>query len=207
MEFANSIVLKRWGGRKVTVKVYFTNGKAEEYPNAHIYWEWGDDEERTDSGFRINSMDRNFSTAVAFVYPSDYTKIEITSEKCDKVFKSPPVEGLISGKLYRIFAEISLERKRQNEKWGEQNHPMTINIEAPGLFRILADKKKYDNQTDGSEGKAMWANILLEEVYEAFAETDLEKQRAEMIQVAAVAVQIIEYLDRRMEAANAAKKA
>jgi hypothetical protein len=37
----------------------------------------------------------------------------------------------------------------------------------------------------------------LEEVCETFLETEPEKQREEMIQVAAVAVQIIEYLDRR----------
>jgi hypothetical protein len=127
-------------------------------------------------------------------------EIEITSEEWDGVFKRPPRESGISGKLYRIFSEISRECKRQDEKWGEQNHPMTRSIEAPGLFRILADKKKYENQTNDSEGNAMWANILLEEVYEAFAETEPEKQREEMIQTAAVAVQIIECLNRRMEA-------
>jgi hypothetical protein len=40
----------------------------------------------------------------------------------------------------------------------------------------------------------------MEEVCEAFAETEPEKQREEMVQVAAVAVQIIECLDRQMEA-------
>jgi hypothetical protein len=39
----------------------------------------------------------------------------------------------------------------------------------------------------------------MEEVYEAFSETDTAKQREEMIQVAAAAVQIIKCLDRRME--------
>jgi hypothetical protein len=46
----------------------------------------------------------------------------------------------------------------------------------------------------------------MEEVYEAFAETEPENQREEMIQVAAVAVQIIEYLDRCKEEADVSKK-
>jgi hypothetical protein len=47
------------------------------------------------------------------------------------------------------------------------------------------------------EGRATWAHILLEEVFEAFTETAPAKQREEMVQVAAVAVAIIEYLDRK----------
>jgi SpoVK/Ycf46/Vps4 family AAA+-type ATPase len=50
------------------------------------------------------------------------------------------------------------------------------------------------------EGEISWSNILMEEVYEAFAETGPEKQREELVQVAAVAVEIIEYLDRKKEA-------
>ncbi|MDR0731531.1 MAG: hypothetical protein LBF63_07675 [Treponema sp.] len=53
---------------------------------------------------------------------------------------------------------------------------------------------------DEPERPCCWSNILMEEVCEAFAETEPEKQREEMVQVAAVAVQIIECLDRQMEA-------
>lgn len=42
-----------------------------------------------------------------------------------------------------------------------------------------------------------WRHILDEEVAEALAETDPERLRAELVQVAAVAVQWIEALDRR----------
>jgi hypothetical protein len=42
----------------------------------------------------------------------------------------------------------------------------------------------------------------MEEVLEAFLETSPEKQREEMIQVAAVAVAIIERLDRQIEGEN-----
>jgi hypothetical protein len=63
---------------------------------------------------------------------------------------------------------------------------------------MACEKKKVVDREAGA-GNSNWANILLEEVYEAFAETDPEKQREEMIQVAAVAVQIIEFLDKNME--------
>jgi hypothetical protein len=48
--------------------------------------------------------------------------------------------------------------------------------------------------------KRDWFYILDEEICEAFSETDPKKQREEMVQVAAVAVAIIDYLDRRIEA-------
>lgn len=73
------------------------------------------------------------------------------------------------------LASILLERHRQNEKWGEQNH-----------------------------GLPLWITILMEEVGE-FAQTALHKQfnghkalfvRDEAVQVAAVALAIIECLDR-----------
>ena len=109
----------------------------------------------------------------------------------------------ISGTRFRIFAEIDAERKRQHEEWGEQNHPMLLNgiisdINPPiCVIKRLAEIAKRK----GSLSKKLsWFNILMEEVYETFAETDPKKQREEMVQVAAVAVQIIEYLDRKEEA-------
>jgi hypothetical protein len=181
----------------MTVKVYFNDGRIEEFPNAYAYWEWGDDEERHDGGFRINSIDRNFTSAVAFVYPSECAKIEITSEECDRVFKRPPREGGISPELWRIFSEINRECKRQDEKWGEQNHEMIAFDYHAIQYRAIAKSMKKQNKKDSKEGRATWDNILLKEVCEAFAETEPKKQRKEMIQVAAVAVQIIECLKRR----------
>jgi hypothetical protein len=183
----------------MTVKVYFNDGHIEEFPNAYAYWEWGDDEERNDSGFRINSIDRNFNSAVAFVYPSECTKIETNFEECDRVFKRAPSEGLISGKLYRIFAEISRECKRQNEKWGEQNHQM-LYPEYLEQARESAENAKRICALNASIKKLSWYDILMEKFLEAFAETEPEKQREEMIQVAAVAVQIIKCLNRKKEA-------
>jgi hypothetical protein len=92
-----------------------------------------------------------------------------------------------------IFDEIIAERKRQIEKYGEKNYRMTDHL--PEVLEEFAEEFKLHNK-GCPEDKETWFEILLEEVYEAFAETDPIRQREEMIQVAAVAVQIIEYLDR-----------
>jgi hypothetical protein len=140
-------------------------------------------------------MDRLMHSVNAFVYPGECEKIEITSEECDMVFKPAPSEESISGKLFRIFLDIGGEHKRQDGKWGKQNHPMlcvpfTIDVmlNAQQVYKRLNETKNYS-----------WFQILMEEVYEAFSEIDLNKQREDMLQVAAVAVRIIECLDRRIE--------
>jgi hypothetical protein len=183
----------------MTIKVYLTNGKVEEYPNAHIYWEWDEDEKGTDSGFRISSMDRLCNTATAFVYPSECTKIEINSEECDKIFTRTPIESSISGKRWPIFAAINKERERQDDKFGKQNHPMlgTFVGICPSEAALKDELKlRRDRIKHGHTG---WFDILMEEVCEAFLARKLKNAREEMVQVAAVAVAIIEYLDRMEE--------
>jgi hypothetical protein len=103
----------------------------------------------------------------------------------------------INIKRFLIFKAIDKERNWQDEKWGEQNHPMlSIPLTREGM---LHGQRVYKQLNDSKEN-CCWYKILMEEVYESFSETDPAKQREEMIQVAAVAVQIIEYLDRKMEA-------
>jgi len=101
-----------------------------------------------------------------------------------------------------IFEEIRAERRRQDEKWGEQNYPMLgylLDDSALSSPSIPALKSTLEIARRRWEtGKAGWFDILIEEACEAFLETEPEKQRDEMIQVAAVAVNIIEYLDRRI---------
>ena len=98
--------------------------------------------------------------------------------------------------MNHIFEEIATERKRQHEKWGEQNHLM---INVPLTSSALKEKAAVYKKLNNSGEHKSWFWILMEEVYEAFSETVLERIRAEMIQVAAVCVQIIEYLDRHIE--------
>lgn len=70
-----------------------------------------------------------------------------------------------------LFSEILEERGRQDRKWGEQNHQ-----------------------------DMRWMTILTEEVGEVakeILEGEITKTRAELVQVAAVAVAWLECIDRR----------
>jgi len=99
----------------------------------------------------------------------------------------------------KIFEEIRAERKRQDEKFGEQNHLMLGKFYSPESCEGIAKLHKEVNRFKAGlrNDCFSWLTILLEEVYEVFAETDPKKQREEMIQVAAVAVNIIQCLERK----------
>jgi hypothetical protein len=93
-----------------------------------------------------------------------------------------------------VLADVAEERVRQHEKWGPQHHEdgtlESFNAEA-SIWR------RYNDMSVATSGDTDWKGILLEEVYEALAETDIEKLRTELIQVAAVAVAWVEDLDSR----------
>ena len=99
-----------------------------------------------------------------------------------------------------VLDEVRAERTRQDAKWGEQNHP-------DGTGRVIhldympaekqADEMKGRCQEKARRGTITYSDIALEEVYEANAETDPVKLRAELVQVAAVYVAWIEAIDRR----------
>ena len=93
-----------------------------------------------------------------------------------------------------VLDEVAAERKNQTTKWGQQDPWDGTGSPA---YRELA--ALLQAQVDALPGKneTPWNLILLEEVYEALAETDTALLRQELIQVAAVAVQWIEALDRR----------
>ena|ERR1035437_2602058 len=80
---------------------------------------------------------------------------------------------MTDSKTMFILEEVLAERMKQDEKWGEQNHPP---------FK--------------------WVTILGEEfgeVSKAALENDPHNYREELIQVAAVAIAAIENFDRVME--------
>ena len=93
-----------------------------------------------------------------------------------------------------IFEEIREECKRRDEKWGEQNYPM-LDKRVP--VEVIKEGANICRTINESEKKS-WFSVLREEFYKTFAETEPKKQREKMIRVAAVAVAIIECLDRRI---------
>ena len=92
-----------------------------------------------------------------------------------------------------VIQEIHLERHLQDQKWGEQNHPDGTDK----TFKDIADEARVVADMSAKQNRLTWFKILNEEVMEAFAEEDPKKLRAELIQVAAVAVAWIEAIDRR----------
>lgn len=112
----------------------------------------------------------------------------------------------------RALDDVAEERRRQNEKWGEQNHPDGTGDDV-ALLRGRALPKPHEHVavtmgtlaytarqvTDeaAAAGRVTWADILLEEVGEALAERDPAALRRELVQVAAVCTQWAEAIDRR----------
>ncbi|MFF1946932.1 hypothetical protein ACFVWF_32865 [Rhodococcus qingshengii] len=101
-------------------------------------------------------------------------------------------------RILGVLPEIADERERQDERWGEQNHPDGT---GPG-FAIDAKRARHSCNLAASLGLVSYRDILNEEVFEAFAESDPDKLRHELVQVAAVTVAWIEKLDRERAAST-----
>lgn len=93
-----------------------------------------------------------------------------------------------------VMASVRTERYRQDDTWGEQNHP-----DGTGhpFDAYTARAARYACKQAARLGQVTWRDILWEEVAEAFAEREPALLRAELIQVAAVAVAWCEAIDRR----------
>lgn len=102
--------------------------------------------------------------------------------------------NLPSSSTLLVLDEVGAERLRQDEKWGEQNHPDGT---GNGTFSMLADAVRDWCQKAFAQGKGTWAHVLLEKVAEALAEEEAPNLRAELVQVSAVGAAWIEAIDRR----------
>lgn len=87
------------------------------------------------------------------------------------------------------------ERIKQDEKWGVQRRPDgtgdRIDQKRADIARIACDLQEQNG------GVATWYAILLEEAYEALAESDVVELRKELVQVIAVCGAWIEDIDSR----------
>lgn len=104
---------------------------------------------------------------------------------------------LTSDKAHRrdILNEVYAERNAQDAKFGLQDIPDGTNE----VFTVAADRARTLCQQAFDEGRGTYRYILEEEFWEAMAETDPDKLRAELLQVAAVCVKWCEVLDQRSE--------
>lgn len=102
----------------------------------------------------------------------------------------------------RVLAEVLEELGRQDAKWGEQNHPdgWWQPHDSDTVYRA-----RHAAQGAARRQRLTWRLVLEEELAEAFDELPAEgsaghepgKLRAELLQVAAVAVQWVLSMDRR----------
>lgn len=116
------------------------------------------------------------------------------------------IDGVCSACITTVLSDVQAEENRQDAKWGEQNHPDGTGPDVPVLADLLRDGTdaawlavQATEATDvkARDGAVTWRDILLEEVFEALAESSPEKLRTELVQVAAVAAQWVKAKDRQ----------
>lgn len=109
-----------------------------------------------------------------------------------------------------VLNEVLIERSRQDEKWGSQNHPDIYPLTGETFLPTARAAKRLEIptavrakalcQNDAAAGATNWASILVEELSEAVEQAALKNEkslREEIIQCAAVCVAWIEAIDRR----------
>ena len=84
----------------------------------------------------------------------------------------------------RVLAEVSYERDRQDQKWGEQNH-------SPFHWLVILMEEVGEASKEACE-----SYVRRHQRFPTVKEIRFSRYRAEMVQVAAVAVAAIESLDR-----------
>jgi hypothetical protein len=97
--------------------------------------------------------------------------------------------------IKRFAEQIDRERQAQLAKFGDQKHPDGTGAE---YYVGMADQAREDvEHAAESLTGPRWSLILLEEVYEALAEHDPAKLRAELVQAGAVIAAWIYDIDTR----------
>lgn len=119
----------------------------------------------------------------------------MNAKKVRSADPSNPVPADVVG----ILESVIEERDSAMAKWGIQNHPDgTGGVPA----EMLRDAAIADTNDAAEAGATTWKLILMEEVREAFAETDLAALDAELNQVMQVCCVWREDLRRRMNLAH-----
>lgn len=100
-----------------------------------------------------------------------------------------------------VLQEVLAERIRQDDRWGEQNHPVHDQEDPNGVFLLGRSYAALEQEAKArfAAGRRSWALVELEEIFEALAAKTLAEARAEFIQVAAVAVAAVESIDRKLK--------
>lgn len=94
----------------------------------------------------------------------------------------------------RVLEEVAQERAWRKTRWANQSFPDGTGTRAA---RETAEEARRWRQTASRTGNLRWRDMLTEEVYAVFAESDPARLRARLTNVAAVAVAWVEDLEAR----------
>lgn len=118
---------------------------------------------------------------------------------------SPPADLARRAVSATVANEVLAERERQHARWGVQDYPLVHadpgarwSLTSYGIWLPVRTLQARCAERF-ARGVGAWADILVEEVAEALdaaAHGDLAAARAELVQVAAVAVSAVESIDR-----------
>ncbi len=108
----------------------------------------------------------------------------------------------------QILKEVYRERRQQEARWGQQDHPdgtgeptwthdISPDMDMTWSAKTIANLAQARCERHAEQGRLTFLDIALEEIAEAFAETDPDLLRAELVQSAAVIVNWIGAIDRR----------
>lgn len=99
--------------------------------------------------------------------------------------------------VQRVLEDVRAERARQDAKWGTDRIATLPDGTGRSGDATEAEARKIACDVARREGDITYRHVLEEEVAEALAETDPALLRAELVQVAAVAVKWIQGIDMR----------
>ncbi|MEU4328690.1 2'-5' RNA ligase family protein [Nonomuraea dietziae] len=116
-----------------------------------------------------------------------------TTWRAEQFFPLGDGDYRVPGSLAAVLADVAAERVAQDAMWGVQELP-----DGTGPERTAAAAQaRAELEAAARQGGHTWRHVLHEEVMEAFAEDDPDLLRAELVQVAAVAVKWAQALERR----------
>lgn len=101
--------------------------------------------------------------------------------------------------IWAVLADVEKEVASSTAKHGDQSH---LPDGTSDTYRFQADAFRRATDRAFAAGRGTWRHILAEEFFEALAETDPAKLRAELVQVGAVAAKWAEAIDRRTAPAS-----
>ena len=106
----------------------------------------------------------------------------------------PDTQPAVPQDVISILESVVEERDRAMAKFGVQSHPDGTGGTAAEIIR---DQQRELVDEQARKGKSTWRDILMEEVREAFAETDLVALDKELMQVQQVCLVWREHIARR----------